>query len=70
MRVLRRGRRARGRDGSPGVQVHDHDRALGSMAPVLRGDIPVMVATSEVAGIRAALAWAAEEHARRRRARR
>jgi imidazolonepropionase-like amidohydrolase len=53
--------KARAAEGSPGVPVHDHDARWEALAPVLRGEIPVMVATSEVAGIRAALAWAAEE---------
>jgi imidazolonepropionase-like amidohydrolase len=56
--------RARDAEGRSGVPIHDHDGRWEALAPVLRGEIPVMVAASEVSEIRAALRWAAAEDVR------
>ncbi|MFQ5599290.1 MAG: amidohydrolase family protein [Candidatus Krumholzibacteriia bacterium] len=53
--------KARDAEGEKGVPVHDRDPRWEAMLPVLRGEIPVMVAASDILQIRSALRWAEEE---------
>jgi imidazolonepropionase-like amidohydrolase len=52
---------AHGAAGKGGVPAHDRDPRWEAMLPVLRGEIPVMVAADDILEIRAALRWAEEE---------
>jgi hypothetical protein len=56
--------KARAAQGQSGVPVHDRDSRWEAMGPVLRGEVPVMVAASNIRQIRAALRWAEEERVR------
>jgi imidazolonepropionase-like amidohydrolase len=52
---------ARAAEGKPGVPAHDRDPRWEAMLPVLRGEVPVLVAADDILQIRAALRWAEEE---------
>jgi imidazolonepropionase-like amidohydrolase len=60
-RAYQRGREA---EGGRGIPVHDRDPRWEAMQPVLRGEIPVLVAADDILEIRAALRWAEEEDVR------
>jgi imidazolonepropionase-like amidohydrolase len=53
--------KARAAEGKAGIPRHDRDARLEALQPALERKVPVIVAASSVAQIRAALAWAAEE---------
>lgn len=56
--------KARAAEGKAGVPAHDRDPRWEAMLPVLRGEVPVVVAADDILQIRAALRWAEEEGVR------
>ena len=53
---------ARGAEGKTGIPRHDADPRLEALSPAIEGKIPVLVIADSLLQIRAALAWAKEEH--------
>lgn len=51
-------------EGSRGIPQHDRDPRWEAMLPVLRGEIPVLVAANDIRQLRAAMRWAEQEGVR------
>ena len=56
--------KAHGAEGEKGIPAHQRDPRWEALGPVLRGEIPVLVAADDASQIRAALRWAQEEKVR------
>ena len=51
-------------EGAAGIPKHDRDPRWEAMLPVLRGEVPVMVAANDILQLRAVLRWVEEERVR------